>query len=83
MSIHLTIRIENHYEEIDTVVVTQEITVGLPPEGDYQDDGWAYDEVYPYTGTGHTTGDSAYFVEVIASSDPDLIPVGTEWEWGT
>lgn len=46
---------------------------------DYQD--WQNEIVFEKTGTGRTEGDAGYFVEVIQSSRPDLIPVGKKWEW--
>jgi hypothetical protein len=84
----LTLVIENHYpEDGDVVQTTVETTVPEPPYPPhsyaYESDDWEYDHIFCHTGTGRTEGDSAYFVEVTASSRPDLIPVGTKYEFGT
>ena len=82
--VEVTLDIDNYYDgdKIRTVVETE---IPAPPEdkdGDeYQD--WEYDHVFEHTGTGRTDGDSCYFVTVTKSSRPDLIPVGTEYEFGT
>ena len=81
----LTLAIENFYPGSCRAVRTR-ATIQVPPpptdtETDWYDE-WAYEHIYPATGTGRTEGDSAYFVEVIASSRPELIPVGTKFEFG-
>lgn len=43
---------------------------------------WEWDVIAQYTGTGREEGEAAYFVEVIESSDQDLLPVGTKFEFG-
>lgn len=81
--ITLTLEIENHYEEIETVTRTVEVTVPPPPLDEDSDEHafWRDEHILPHTGTGHVTGNSSYFVEVTATSDPDVIAEGTEWEW--
>lgn len=82
--IDVTLDIDNYYdgEPIQTIV---NATIPAPPEDqdsdEYQD--WEQDYVFEHTGTGRTDGDSCYFVTVTKSSRPDLIPVGTEYEFGT
>lgn len=84
--VHLAI--QNHYElygRIDTEVTA---TIPLPPPVTEPDDPWATtprDEweqthIYDHTGTGRTEGDSWYFVEITASSSPELI--GMKFEFG-
>lgn len=83
MSVKLTLEIENHYEEIEPVTNTVTVVVPKPPQDKDSDefDEWREDHIFPHTGTGHETGNSSYFVKVIASEDAALVPVGTEWEW--
>lgn len=83
--ITLTLKIENIYVGSDIVHNTVTVPVPEPdsPEDRDDTDGWAYDYIYPHTGSGQEKGDAGYFVWVTASSNEQLIPVGTEWEWGT
>jgi hypothetical protein len=76
------LHIENIYELYDTVVTTPTVTIPLPPDDQGSDeyDEWAYDHIFAETGTGHTEGDSAYFVRITASTVPEL--VGREFEFG-
>jgi hypothetical protein len=76
--IDLTLKIENHYAS-GVVTTTAQAQVSEPPPFDDRAD-WEDDEIFPHTGTGKEDGDSAYFVT--SSSRPDLIPVGTEYEFG-
>jgi len=78
--ISVSLRIENRYEFYETVVteVTDEIIPALAPDEDEQD--WAQEFIYPWTGTGHTDGDSWYDVEVTTSSDPTM--VGRKYDFG-
>jgi len=75
ITVTLTLMIENHYEFYPTVLTTATVTIPAPPnpgdEAAY--DEWAYDHIYPQTGTGHEDGDSWYFVDVIESTDPTLL----------
>lgn len=79
----LQLKIENHYAG-GKVRTKATCIVPLPPEDrdsdEYQD--WENEFIFAETGTGQTEGDSAYFVEVTASSQPDVIAVGTEYEFG-
>jgi len=81
---NIELKIENIYEDAEDVVTTVRATIPAPPEGkeagSEEYDDWAYDNIYQLTGTGHETGNSAYFVEVTACDDPNL--VGAEFEWG-
>lgn len=84
--ITLDLKIENYYDG-DKVVTRPTITIPYPPnEADDPDgyDEWLNgdDSIFEATGTGRTEGDSAYFVEVVGSTRPDVIPVGTEYEFG-
>lgn len=82
--ITLDLSIENHYEDGDMVKTTVTTLVPPPPDEDDEDatDEWRQAWIYPHTGTGQESGNSAYFVEVVTSSQPDVIAVGTEWEFG-
>lgn len=80
----IALEIENCYDS-GNKVVTKAITTIDPPPADRESqeyDDWEYNNIYCETGTGQESGDSAYFVLVTASSDPDAIPVGTEYEFG-
>jgi len=87
--INVTLHIDNYYggDKIKTVVETQveDPPVGYIPGFAERDEfaDWEHDEIFQHTGTGQESGDSAYFVTVASSSRPDLIPVGTEYEFGT
>ncbi len=79
--IDVTLIIDNHYPD-DKITVTVETQVPAPPALDtdeYED--WEQDHIFPLTGTGRD-GDSCYFVTVASSSDPAMLPVGTEFEFG-
>jgi hypothetical protein len=82
----VSLTIENTYEDGDEVVVLKDEEIEDPPTPvDMESDAWsewADDQIYPLTGTGRTEGDSWYNVTVTASSDPNLVPVGTTFEWG-
>lgn len=82
--ITVKLEIENHYEDGDQVTTHVDTTVPPPPDEDDEDavDEWEQNWIFPHTGTGQTEGDSSYFVEVVESSDPEAIPVGTEYEFG-
>ena len=83
-TITVSLEIENIYEDDEAVTTHVEATVPAPPpdtdEEAYR--AWHEEHIQPLTGTGHTTGDAGYFVEVKASSDEALLPVGTEFEYG-
>lgn len=77
----MSLAIENIYDG-DTIHTTADAVAPPPPAEDDEDDydEWSYAWVYQHTGTGRTEGNSAYFVEVTASSDPTL--VGRKFEYG-
>lgn len=86
-TVHLTLEIENTYELYEDETTHKEVDVPVPPAEDssaYED--WEYDNIHAATGSdqpgGKPNGDSWYDVEVKASSRPDLIPVGTTYEFG-
>lgn len=82
--IAVVLEIENHYELYDTVLTTVSTVIDEPPldkESDEYEE-WEQECIFEHTGTGHTDGDSSYFVTVKESSRPDLLPVGTEFEFG-
>ena len=81
--IHIKVKIDNIYEDGENVVVEAEADVPKPwaEEGSDAHSEWEEFFIFPLTGTGQEEGDAGYFVEVLESSDPDAIPVGTEWEW--
>lgn len=77
--------ITNRYEGGDVVHTTaRDVTIPIPPsksdEGAYAD--WETDHIFELTGTGREQGDSWYDVVITASSRPDLIAVGDEFEFG-
>lgn len=86
VTVDVELTIENHYELYDTEITVVNATIPPPPAGaepgDEAYDEWEYDEIFCHTGTGREEGDSSYFVKVTKSSRPDLIPVGTEYEFG-
>ncbi|NUS02049.1 MAG: hypothetical protein HOV97_05740 [Nonomuraea sp.] len=84
----VTLVIDNIYGG-ETIQTTVRTTIDPPPfplVGDfdnYADEycDWEQDEIFPHTGTGNAEGDAGYFVKVTESSRPDLIPVGTKFEF--
>ena len=86
------IRIDNVYEDGETVVVNKVVEVPAPESvwGSEEHDEWAEEHLLPHTGTGRFAGneagetrtpDAAYFVEV-TQCDEDPAMVGNEYEWG-
>lgn len=77
----INMQIDNIYENGDRVQTTIQTYVPPPPPKSDEDayNDWTQDYIYPHTGTGKEEGDSAYFVKIIGSTDPDL--VGREIEW--
>ena len=80
VTIDVTLLIDNYYSDGDKIKTTVQTTIPAP---DPDDEDWEYDHIFEHTGTGRTDGDSCYFVTVAASSRPDILPVGTEYEFGT
>lgn len=87
--VEVTLVIDNIYEDGDEIRTTVRTTIAAPPyplvpDFDSSSDEfceWEQDEIFQHTGTGKTEGDASYFVEVTESDRPDLIPVGTEFEF--
>lgn len=85
VQVTLTLHVDNDYELYGSVVTTPTVTVPAPPDRAKDEkayDLWEYNHIFAATGTGRTEGDCAYFVEVTASDRPDLVAVGTEYEFG-
>lgn len=82
MRITFDLAIENTYEGGDTATTTAKVVAPPPPEDPGERDEWAFKHIYPRTGTGRVSGDSWYDATVTASSHPDLLPVGTTFDFG-
>jgi hypothetical protein len=86
--ITLTLYVQNAYEHYEDEDHTIEVTLPAPTARDIMADDldeWREDNIFPLTGSASgtkTKGNSWYDVEVKASSHPELIPVGTTWDWG-
>lgn len=81
----VSLRIENTYEDGDEVITTPtDVAVPAPPHAGDEDayNDWANDYIMELCGTGRTKGDSWYDVEVTATSAPELLAVGTTFEFG-
>ena len=76
------LRIENRYEDGMEIETTSVVTIPLPvpEEGTDERHDWEYDHIFPETGTGWTSGDAWYDVEIVESSVPEL--VGATFEFG-
>ncbi|PUB32515.1 hypothetical protein C8K30_1011041 [Promicromonospora sp. AC04] len=81
-TITVDLTIDNFYpdETIQTFVLSA--VVAAPPQSLAEDDlqDWAADELFAFTGTGRTTGDSSYDVTVTGSSEAALL--GRCFEFG-
>lgn len=82
MNATIKLRIENRYEGSDSVVTEATTTVPLPLPAEDTDarTDWEYDHIFSQTGTGRTEGDAWYDVEVVESSEPELL--GLTFEFG-
>lgn len=88
MGVAVTLEIDNFCDgdKIQTVVETvvadppYPLAAGFDSSTDEFCD-WEQDEIFVHTGTGRESGESAYFVKVAQSSRPDLLPIGTEFEF--
>ena len=81
--INVTLEIDNIYDG-DTIQTTVQTSLPPPPSLDHDSEeysDWEYDYIFTHTGTGRTSGDSGYFVTVTASDRPEMLPVGTEFEF--
>lgn len=84
-AISLELEIENNtYKDGNTVTTHARTTVPAPwgKEDSDERSAWEQEYIFPLTGTGRDEGDSWYDVEVTGSDRPDLIPVGTTYEFG-
>lgn len=84
-TIVLGLEIDNTYERYDEEHTSfSDLVLPTPDEDDIAEDmdGWAVDNIQPFTGVGHEDGDSWYDVLVSASSKPELVPVGTKFDFG-
>lgn len=86
MRLHMVI--DNVYDDDEqgANIITNEydVEVEAPEVEDQADDleEWAYETIFPHTGTGREHGEAAYFAKITACTErPDL--VGREFEWGT
>lgn len=76
---HAVLAIENIYpDDTQNTVATVDVPA-MPVEGEARDD-WAYDHLFPETGTGRTDGNSAYVVTITESDTPAA--VGQVFEFG-
>ncbi|AXH70276.1 hypothetical protein SEA_HAIZUM_72 [Streptomyces phage Haizum] len=70
----IKLRIDNAYEdgsEIETEAVTT-VPLPYPDDADEQTD-WAYEHIFPETGTGRTDGAAYYEAEIVESTAPELL----------
>lgn len=77
----IKVRVDNIYEDGEEITLEREAAIAAPPADENERSDWEQEEIFALTGTGRTTGEAGYFVEVLESSDPDVIPVGTEYEF--
>lgn len=83
-TITISLEIENTYDDgYEVTTYAKDEVIPAPPtldedSVDYAD--WAQTEIFPFTGTGKTEGDSWYDVTVLACSDERL--VGRTFEFG-
>lgn len=84
MTVTVDLTIVNTYElHPDQTTYRKDLVIPVPPaEDDPARDDWEQDHIFEQTGTGHTDGDSWYDVTVTASSRPDVLPVGTTFDFG-
>jgi hypothetical protein len=87
-TITISLHIVNAYEFYPSVevCVIDEIVAGSPidhlPQSDDEReafDDWAYEQIYPFTGVGHSDGASWYDVTVTACSAVWLVRQTFEW----
>ena len=79
MTERVIVRIDNVYEEHDTVVVW--VRVPLPEAGENIDQ-WAEDNIFPLTGAGKYHGNAGYFAKVSAAPGRCAHLIGRTFEWG-
>ena len=78
----VSLRIANRYPDGVVMTTVEGVTVPAPPplNDTAAVDDWAYDYLFPHTGTGRTDGDAWYDIAVTAADVPAL--VGREFEYG-
>jgi hypothetical protein len=83
-TVTVDLTIENTYELYpDQTTYRKGLVIPVPPaEEDDAYEDWKYDHIHSQTGVGHEDGDSWYDVTVTASSRPDVLPVGTTFDFG-
>lgn len=81
-TVSITVDISNTYPDGEEVNVRVTETVPAPWDkgSEEQMDEWAYEAIFPLTGTGRTEGDAWYDATIVESSDPFL--VGLTFDWG-
>lgn len=75
-TVTVSLSIGNHYELHPSVTTTvTDVTVPAPPPAEpaTRRQEWATEHLLPFTGTGHTDGDSSYDLTITASSDTTLV----------
>lgn len=75
-TITVSLTIGNHYELHPSVTTNvTDVTVPAPPPAEpaARRQQWATEHLLPFTGTGHTDGDSSYDIVITGSSNPDLV----------
>lgn len=76
--------IDNCYENGEKIRTVVETQIPVPPSASLAAlEEWELDYIFVHTGTGRLEGDACYFVTIADSSRPDILPVGTEFEFGT
>lgn len=90
--ITLTLEVVNIYQLYEAFTTTVNIVVAPPPRGASarrraRRERWVDAYIYPHTGSqdgvDRSQGTSWYRATVVATSRPDLIPVGAVWSFGT
>lgn len=82
MMIDVTLLIDNYYEGGEKIETTVKTTMPAPPDEDsdeYED--WLDENIFSHTGVGNESGESAYFVTIDSSSEPDILAPGREFEF--
>lgn len=88
-SAKVKLRIENTYEDDETIVTwpVLEVKLPVPDEDDDARDDWEYTQIHDHTGVSnlegmddHTSGDSWHDVEIVESTVPEL--VGMTFDFG-
>lgn len=79
--IRLDLTIDNVYVDHGTITtIKQDVDVPAPPEDPDAFEDWQWEHLFPLAGTNRS-GDAAYFIRVVSSSEPDVIPAGTVYEF--